>query len=67
MWQRVKLLVVSLGTRLRDSLVADEDVEKPNKQNKAWMDTEKAMSVISATGDHGVRKDIVVNAVRQFI
>ena len=32
MGQHVKLSDVSLGTRLRYSLVADEDVKKPNKQ-----------------------------------
>ena len=30
-WQHVKLSDVSLGTRLRYSLVVDEDVKKPNK------------------------------------
>ena len=30
-WQHVKLLDVSLGTRLPYSLVVDKDVKKPNK------------------------------------
>ena len=34
MWQHVKLSDVSLGTCPRYSLVVDENVEKPNKQNK---------------------------------
>ena len=35
MWQHVKLSDVSLGTRLRYSLVVDEGVKRPNKQI-AW-------------------------------
>ena len=31
----------------------------------AWMDTEKTASVISATKDQGLRKDIITNAVEQ--
>ena len=32
MWQHVKLSDVSLGTRSRNSLVADQDVKKPTNQ-----------------------------------
>ena len=40
MWQLVKLSNVSLGIRLRYSLVADEDVKKPtNQQNKLSFST----------------------------
>ena len=35
MWQHVKLSDVSLGTRPRYSLVANEDVKKPIKQKTA--------------------------------
>ena len=31
MWQHEELLDIILGIRPRDSLVADEDVKKPNK------------------------------------
>ena len=34
MWQHVKLSDVSLGTRPRDSLVADEDVKLTNQPTK---------------------------------
>ena len=34
MWQHAKLSDVSLGARLRYSLVVDEDVKKPNKPNQ---------------------------------
>ena len=35
-WQHAKLADVSLGTHPRDSLVADEDVNKPTKQTPIW-------------------------------
>ena len=40
-WQHVKFSDVSLGTRLRDSLVADEGVKKPSKQTDKHDQTEE--------------------------
>ena len=42
MWQHVKLSDVSLGTHIQYSLVADEDVKKPNKTNWVAIDLDKS-------------------------
>ena len=61
MWQQVILSDVSLGTRLRDSLVADEDV-KTNKQNQERCSV--CMSVCGYEDHLGANDKIKVEAMR---
>ena len=48
-WQHVKFSDVSLGTRLRYSLVVDEDVKKPTKQTLVTIHVVRSCSVTNCS------------------